>query len=88
MNTWFVSSVNKAPGEQHEGGAMADIRAEVANALHWNLAIPPHRVTAELNGSLVTLHGVVERDYQKSYAEATVRRVPGVIGVRNEIQFG
>ena len=64
---------------------MADIRAEVANALHWDLAIPRHRVTAEVNGGLVTLHGVVERDYQKSCAEAIVRRVPGVIGVRNEI---
>jgi osmotically-inducible protein OsmY len=64
---------------------MADIRAEVANALHWNLAIPPHRVTAEVKGGLVTLRGVVERDYQKSCAEATVRRVPGVVGVSNEI---
>ena len=25
---------------------MADIRAEVANALHWDLAIPRRRVTA------------------------------------------
>jgi osmotically-inducible protein OsmY len=62
-----------------------DIRAEVANALHWDLAIPRHRVTAEVNGGLVTLRGVVERDYQKSCAEATVRRVPGVVWVRNEI---
>jgi len=64
---------------------MADIRAEVANALRWNVAIPPHRVTAEVSGGVVTLQGVVERDYQKSCAEATVRRVPGVTGVRNEI---
>jgi osmotically-inducible protein OsmY len=56
---------------------MADIRGEVANALHWDLAIPRHRVTAEVNG---TLHGVVDRAYQKSYAEATVRCVSGVIG--------
>ena len=64
---------------------MADIRAEVANALHWELAIPRHRVSAEVKGGVVTLHGVVERGYQKSCAEATVRRVPGVVGVRNEI---
>ncbi len=64
---------------------MADICAEVTNALRWNVAIPPHRVTAEVNGGVVTLHGVVERDYQKSCAEATVSGVPGVIGVRNEI---
>ena len=33
----------------------------------------------------VTLNGAVERTYQKSCAEAVVRRVPGVVGVRNEI---
>jgi osmotically-inducible protein OsmY len=64
---------------------MSDIGAEVANALYWNLAVPRYRVTAEVDGGLVTLHGVVERVYEKSSAEATARRVPGVIGVRNEI---
>ena len=34
---------------------------------------------------LGTLHGVVERAYQKSCAEATVRRVRGVTGVRIEV---
>ena len=62
-----------------------DVGAEVANALHWNPAIPPHRVIAEVDGGLVTLHGIVDRAYQKSYAEAIVLRVPGVTGVRNEI---
>ena len=64
---------------------MSDLRSEVANALHWDLAIPRHRVTAEVDRGLVTLQGVVERAYQRSCAEAIVRRVPGVIGVRNEI---
>jgi osmotically-inducible protein OsmY len=64
---------------------MSDIRAEVANALHWDLAVPRYRVTAEVDSGLVALHGVVERAYEKSSAEATVRRVPGVSGVRNEI---
>ncbi len=64
---------------------MADLRADVANALHWDLAVPRYRVTAEVDSGLVTLRGVVERAYQRSCAEAIVRRVPGVIGVRNEI---
>ncbi len=38
-----------------------------------------------VTGDLVTLRGVVERAYPKSCAEAIVRRVPSVIGVRNEI---
>ncbi len=45
---------------------MADIRAEVANALHWTLAVPRYSVTAEVNDGLVTLHGVVERALQQS----------------------
>jgi osmotically-inducible protein OsmY len=64
---------------------MMDIRSEVANALNWDPAIPSHRVTAEVDGGLVTLEGVVDRAYQKSYAEAIARRVPGVIDVRNKI---
>ena len=64
---------------------MADISAEVIHALHWDVAIPRHRVSARVDGGWVTLQGVVERAYQKSCAEADVRRVPGVIGVKNEI---
>jgi osmotically-inducible protein OsmY len=64
---------------------MSELRADVANALYWDLAIPRYRVTADVDRGLVTLQGVVERAYQRSCAEAIVRRVPGVIGVRNEI---
>ena len=64
---------------------MLNIYAEVANSLYWDLAIPPYRVTVEEDRGVVTLHGVVERAYQRSCAEEDVRRVPGVIGVRNEI---
>jgi hypothetical protein len=70
---------------QQGGRAMLDIRAEVANALHWDIAIPRHRVTAEVDGGRVTLQGAVEWAYQRSLAEADVRRVPGVTGVENEI---
>ncbi len=67
---------------------MSEPRAEVVNALHWNLAIPRHQVTAQVDQGLVILRGVVERAYQKVFAEATVRRVPGVTAVRNEISVG
>src|SRR5271165_6387977 len=39
---------------------MLDIRAEVANALNWDIALPRHRVTAKVDGGWVTLQGVVE----------------------------
>ncbi len=62
-----------------------DIRAEVANALRWNPAIPRDAVIVEAEGGLVTLSGLVERAYQKSYAEAIASRAPGVTGVKNKI---
>jgi osmotically-inducible protein OsmY len=64
---------------------VADIHAEIANALHWDLAIPRHRVTAKVDDGVVTLNGIVERAYLRSYAEAIVRRVSGVTGVENKI---
>ncbi len=64
---------------------MFDLRAEVLNALHWNLAIPRHAVSVAVNGGWVTLAGSVDRAYARSYAEADARRIPGVVGVRNEI---
>ena len=64
---------------------MADIRAEVANALHWEVAVPRNRVTANVREGWVTLNGTVERPYEKTCAEAVVRRVRGVVGVHNEI---
>jgi osmotically-inducible protein OsmY len=64
---------------------MSDLRDEITNALFWDLTIPRYRVTVEEDGGLVTLQGKVERGYQRACAEADARRVPGVIGVRNEI---
>jgi osmotically-inducible protein OsmY len=64
---------------------MADVDVEVANALHWDLAIPRHRVTAQVDAGVVTLRGIVERAYLRSHAESIVRRVSGVTGVKNQI---
>ena len=64
---------------------MADVGAKVANALHWDLAIPRYRVTAEVHAGVVTLHGNVERADLRSSAELIVRRVSGVTGVTNKI---
>ena len=61
------------------------LNVEVANALHWDFALPRHAVTAEVHDGWVTLRGTVERTYQKSSAEAVVANVAGVVGIRNEI---
>ncbi len=62
------------------------LHARVANALHWNLAIPRNRIDVRVEGDRVTLRGVVERTYEKLCAEALAQRVPGIVGVRNEIE--
>jgi osmotically-inducible protein OsmY len=64
---------------------MLNIQADVANALYWAIAIPPHRVTADVDHGMVTLHGFVERRYQRSFSEAIARGVAGVTEVKNEI---
>jgi len=70
------------------GLVVLDIYAGVANSLFWDLAIPKYHVTVEEDCGWVTLHGDVERAYQRSCAEEDVRRVPGVTGVTNEITVG
>jgi osmotically-inducible protein OsmY len=64
-----------------------NVQEQVLNELHWDLAIPRGRVSAKVEDGWVTLSGQVERAYQRSCAEADVRRVYGVVGVRNQISI-
>ena len=50
--------------------------------------MPPDRVSAKCERGWVTLSGEVDRAYQKSSAEADVRKISGVVGVTNEITVG
>jgi len=67
-------------------GARPELHARIANALNWSLAIPRNSIDILVQGDWVTLRGVVERSYERSCAEAMAQRVPGVAGVRNEIE--
>ena len=64
---------------------MLEIQELVLNELHWDLAIPRDRLRVTFQNGHVILSGEVEWPYQKSCAEADVRRVPGVTGVANDI---
>ncbi len=117
MNTWFVATVNRLPGEAHfsfiwsmqefesesaagryakdalnkglrvEAGTLPgpQIRIPWREAAAWAASSEAGRPDRESGRGLVTLHGVVDRACQRSYAEAIACRVPGVIDVRNEI---
>ena len=64
-----------------------DVNTEVLNALYWDLAVPRHRVKVEVENGWVTMSGMVDRPYQLTCAESDARRVPGVVGVTNQIRL-
>lgn len=64
-----------------------DVRMRVLNALHWDLAVPRHRLKVEVENGWVTMSGQVDLPYQRSCAESDARNVPGVIGVINQIRL-
>ena len=64
-----------------------DVRIRVLNALHWDLAVPRHRLNVEVADGWVTMSGQVDLPYQRSCAEFDARNVPGVVGVINHIRL-
>ena len=65
----------------------ADLEARILNALYWDLAVPSDHLSVTLERGWVTISGAVAYSYQKSCAEADVRRVSGVRGVTNAIEI-
>ncbi len=63
-----------------------DVKTEALNALYRDLAVPPHRVKVEVENGWVTMSGTVVRSYQRACAESDARRIPGVVGVTNQIR--
>lgn len=59
----------------------------IVDALHWNIQVPDERVKARVENGWVTLEGDVDRFYQSTAAERTVRYLAGVRGVTNEIHI-
>jgi osmotically-inducible protein OsmY len=59
----------------------------VLNAIHWDLAVPRNRVAVEVQDGWVTMSGLVDLPYQRQCAEFDARKVPGVIGVINQIRL-
>ncbi|MCS3928870.1 osmotically-inducible protein OsmY [Bradyrhizobium elkanii] len=62
-----------------------DIARDAVAAMKSALPISYDRIKAIVKGSWITLEGAVEWQYQKSTAEAAVRKVKGVKGVTNVI---
>jgi osmotically-inducible protein OsmY len=64
-----------------------DVRTRVLNALYWDLAVPRHRLSVDVENGWVTVSGMVDIPYQRTCAESDARGVPGVVGVTNQIRL-
>jgi osmotically-inducible protein OsmY len=62
----------------------SDIAEAVVNSLRWHVWVPSH-VQATVENGWVTLAGCVTWGFQRNSAEDTVRYLPGVKGVLNNI---
>jgi osmotically-inducible protein OsmY len=60
-----------------------DIAREAADALRWNLMVPPGKVIPKVENGYITLTGEVNYDFQRRAAEKAVRYIPGVKGLIN-----
>jgi osmotically-inducible protein OsmY len=64
----------------------AEIRGAALQALTWNAEVPIDRIDVKVDLGDLTLSGDVDWRYEKNAAEDAVSTLPGVIGVRNEIE--
>jgi osmotically-inducible protein OsmY len=89
-DTWAVGGVVAVDNELLVGlvGAAitdADLALSCANALDADRFVPQGSVTAEVVDGWVTLTGQVRRHFQRLAAKHAVGRVPGVLGITDEI---
>lgn len=64
-----------------------EIAARAVNLLRWSAVVPPGSVLVKVQDGWVNLSGQVNWQYQRSAAEAEVRRLSGVAGVVNSIDI-
>lgn len=63
----------------------ADIAQRALQVLSWDTEVPQNRVKVKVEQGWVTLSGNLDWTFQRSAAEADVRKLSGVIGVTDDI---
>jgi osmotically-inducible protein OsmY len=63
----------------------ADIAQRALQVLSWDIEVPKDKVKVKVEKGVVTLSGNLDWYYQRSAAEADLRKLPGVIGINNDI---
>lgn len=64
-----------------------DIAQKALQVLSWDIEVPPNKVTVKVENGWVTLTGTVDWNFQRSAAEADVRKLKGVTGVSDNIMI-
>jgi len=62
-----------------------EIAKEILNSLKWNLEVPNDKVKVKVENAWVTLEGELSWNYQRDSVRKSVRNLPGIKGVTNNI---
>src|SRR5258706_7261772 len=62
-----------------------EITRDAVHELDTHVSLPKDRIKVTVRNGVVTLEGSVDWQYQKILAESAVKKLKGVIAVRNEI---
>ena len=62
-----------------------DIAKEAIDRLAWHVVDPDYKVTIKVEKGWMTLTGQVDWHFQKEDTESEIRRLPGVVGLDNQI---
>lgn len=82
--TDVANDLHVALPEKHSRSDV-EIAHAVRHALEWDVMVPDSRIESTVTDGWVTLEGNVDRLREREDAEAAVRRLTGVQGVRNRI---
>jgi osmotically-inducible protein OsmY len=89
--TWRVKGVKAIAQEievrfpQEKRSADDQIAERALNLLAWDASVPKDAIRVKVQNGWVTLEGSVNWNYQRSAAEADIRKLSGVIAVTNNI---
>ncbi|MEK1888398.1 MAG: BON domain-containing protein [Phyllobacterium sp.] len=81
-----VQEIEVVPAGTHAVTDEEIARRTVA-MLNWNVVVPENAVQVEVRQGWVQLTGNVEWQYQNDAAESAIWRMPGVVGVSNNIKI-
>lgn len=82
-----VAVVNRIRVELNAADVRTDesIAEEVRRVLGWDALVPQDRIDTQVREGIVTLSGEVDREHQRTAAEAAVEPLVGLTGVVNRI---